>query len=292
MEILEEIAEHGISYVHMKGYEWFDKNLIPSIKHAEKSLSDKNELLADCWYVIGDIYDFNNAPLKAIESYAKSVQFDPKMASAYREIANMQERIGEYSIALENIQKAIQLEPDDENAKNDLIDIEESFKKNAEPLFIKGDIVWITNELLAEQKFEKVVNKLEKTEKLEEYKILARAYGALNELDKYLIIWQKIADAKSDEFEIEYADWFYMPSTIYESEQVWRILKRINNRIKSSIFVYHESLDENYSDSLDAEQQRSLICDFHIFDITKDQVKLEKLRDKYPKWEDIKPNKC
>jgi tetratricopeptide (TPR) repeat protein len=146
IEFITEISENGVSFAHGKGFEFFRDVLLPNIEKAKKI--NRKELLADCWYIIGDVYDFNDAPLKAIESYRKAIVFDPNFSSAYREIGNMQEKIGDYSNAIKNIEKAILIEPTDQNLVADLKEAKNSLKNNEKPLYRKDSLNWKLSELL------------------------------------------------------------------------------------------------------------------------------------------------
>ncbi|WBX75329.1 hypothetical protein PG911_11745 [Tenacibaculum ovolyticum] len=282
---VNKISENGVSYAHGKGFEFFQETLLPNIKKAEKSITNKNTL-ADCWYVIGDIYDFNDSPLKAIESYKKAISFDPKIASAYREIGNMQERIGKYSNAILSIKKALEIEPTDDNTILDLKNAEDSLKKNEKPLYKSSELNWKLSELLANQRFNEVIKLAKNSTNNSVLKKLACAYGGLRQVENYLNVWNQILSSKSD-IEIEYSDWFFMPNNIYESEHIWLVFKKMNSKIISSIFIQSDSLNENYKNLKDF-QKRELMCDYQIYDNTENKVELNKLSLKYPKWEEVK----
>ena len=66
--------QRGISWIHSRGYEWFTKRYLTSIKNLEqppKKNSDDKFLLSDAYYCVGDVHDFNDAPLTAIKAYKK-----------------------------------------------------------------------------------------------------------------------------------------------------------------------------------------------------------------------------
>ncbi|MDX6748139.1 hypothetical protein SHK09_15180 [Polaribacter sp. PL03] len=286
IKFITEISENGVSFSHGKGFEFFRDTLLPNIENAEKIA--KKELLADCWYIIGDIYDFNDAPLKAIESYRKAIEFDPNFSSAYREIGNMQERIGDYSNAIKNIEKAILLEPTDENLITELKEVKKSLQINEKPLYRKDSLNWKLSELLANKKFDEVIELTKNSIDINELKRKANAYACLGDNEKYLKLWKIIEQSKT-EIEIEYSDWFYMPDQVYESDQIWIIFKQMNSRIKSSIFIQSESLYANYKELSDINR-RELMCDYQIYDNTENKDGINQMRLKYPNWEELKTN--
>jgi len=163
--------------------------------------------------------------------------------------------------------------------------IQKSFEENEEPLYKKSDENWKISELLANENFEKVIEKTNNSNQVIKLKYLARAYGGLGLDDNYIETWRKIEALDSD-IEIEYADWFYMTDKSYESEHIWSIFKQLNNRIKSSIFIQSDSLNKNYSD-LTESKKRELMCDYQIYDNTNNQNELKKLSIQYPKWIEV-----
>ncbi|MBN2890790.1 MAG: tetratricopeptide repeat protein [Bacteroidales bacterium] len=285
IDFLSEVTEYGVSFAHGNGNEWCKSVLFPAIEKAEDELKEYNELLAECMYLVGDIYDFNDAPLHAIEAYEKAIKFNPYFSDAFREMANMYERLGKYDKALENIKKAIKLDPKDEDAQMDLENIEQSISQNEEPMYVKGDMIWEMNEMLADSKFDEIIEKINDSDGVEELKILARVYGAQKKSSDYLKTWQQIATNEED-YELNYADWFFMPEEVYNSEKIWQLFKTIKDT-EDSVFIEHQSLSENYSELLNPQQIRELICDFQIYINTNNTKELQKLKEKYTEWEEL-----
>jgi len=167
-------------------------------------------------------------------------------------------------------------------------DAENSLKNNVKPLYTQENFIWKLSELLASQNFEEVVRLTEKSTEANELKKRASAFGGLGMNEKYIAIWDKIEKLNS-ELELEYYDWFYMPNKVYESDQIWRIFKRMNDQIKPSVFIQSDSLKENYQE-LTEYDRRKLMCDYQIYYNTGDQEGLNNLKMKYPDWEEIKTN--
>ena len=280
-KFLSEIMNNGIAKTYDKGNEWFCNEFIPAIKQAEKISILNKELLSDLWYFVGDIHDFNEAPLKAIEAYQKSIFFDNENAASYREIANRLISFGNYDEALININKSLELNPTEQCAIQDKKDI--VFYKDSIALYNENDIVFKMRELLANQEFDNVTITFANSTEIEELKILARAYGGLGLTNEYLVTWNKIA-LLNLRFEIEYPDWFYMPKKVNESKEIWLIFKAINIYIEKSVFVYSDGLLENYKDTYSHYELRALMCDFKIYSIENNLQKLKLLKEKYPLW--------
>ncbi len=155
-KLLTKVCKKGIAWTHNQGYNWYSTRLLPAVLDAVNDDIISKELLSDTWYIIGDIHDFNDAPLKAIESYKNAIKFDPKIASAYREIASMLERIGKFKTALKYINMSLNIDPTENYAIHEKVSILNDIKFKNPSLYKDGDILWGMNEHLANQKFEYV----------------------------------------------------------------------------------------------------------------------------------------
>lgn len=285
---LVEVEEDGIALLHSRGYQWFKSEFLPYLNLGETLLPDDLELLADCWYIIGDVYDFNGTPLKAIESYKKALEYDDDVDGAYREIANMYEQIGQYTQALEYINVAIEKMPDEEELMDERAAIQDSINYTVEPHFTQENKAWTFAEELAEGKSEAVITSITALENPEiaVLQCLAKAYGMEQKEEEYINSWERILNTEGS-LTLNYADWFYMPLAIYNSEKIWLLLKELSPRVEEAIFIEFDSLNEHYAETLSQAEELNLICDFHIHRITENQTAMEDLAAKYPLWEEV-----
>lgn len=60
---------------------------------------------------LGDMYDRQKNPDKAIEEFKKAIEINPRYAEAYHNLANTYQRNGQIDLAIENYQKAIEFSP-------------------------------------------------------------------------------------------------------------------------------------------------------------------------------------
>ncbi len=287
-DLLTKIEKEGILNLYSKGYTWVKSNFLPYLELGDTLLTDEGELLADCWYLMGDIHDFNNAPLKAIECYKKAIECDAEIEGAYREIAHMYELIGRYTEALEYINIALEKVPDDEMMMDDKAAIQDSINYSTEPYLTENNQAWKWCEQLAQDDFEAVIKAVTAMENPEVTALLclARAYGAKENLKKYREVWEQIAATKQH-FELEYADWFYMPSSIYEGAEIWQLFKKISPQIDEADFVYFDSFVDNYESQLSDNQRLNVIFDFQIYKATANYEAIKALRKQYPLWQEL-----
>lgn len=73
-------------------------------------------------YYLAVVYERRGLMKKAIDNYKKAVDIDPK-AIVYERIASCYENIGEYDLAISNLDKALQLEPNNLRAKATKADV-------------------------------------------------------------------------------------------------------------------------------------------------------------------------
>jgi tetratricopeptide (TPR) repeat protein len=285
---LKKVSKEGVGWTHNNGFEWIKNTLIPHLEFAQQFLNHEKYLIADCFYVLGDVHDFNNAPKAAIKAYAKAIQYDHQFAAAYREMANMYSRIGNYEKATELISIAIHLEPDDKYALLDQEDIHQALEESKEPLYKESDKIWQCNELLANFQPQESLSLLQTTESVEYCKTSAQCYGALLDTQHYLKEWEKISQ-KNCEIEFKYADWFYMPETVFDSPEIWAIFLSISEKIKPSVFLSFDSLyqSELYK-NLNSNEQYKLLIEFNIYRTESNKEKLTQLYKTYPCWHDLK----
>lgn len=287
-EILNDIEAEGIAALHSEGYAWVKENFTPYLLLAEDLLPEESELLADCWYLMGDLHDFNAAPLKAIEAYQKAIEIDEEIEGAYRELASMYEQVGNYPEALKYINLALEKLPDEEELMDEKQMIQDSINYTTEPHLTENNLVWKLSEKIANGSFDAVIEAVSQIKEPEVALLLslARAYGAKNEEALYMQTWQKILDSKED-LELHYADWFYMPISIYTDEKIWKLIKELAPQVELATFIYFDSLYEFYGEELSEGELLSLICDFQIHLANSDISSVEVLAKKYPKWEEV-----
>jgi len=285
---LVEVEEDGIALLHSRGYQWFKSEFLPYLNLGDTLLPNELELLADCWYITGDVHDFNGTPLKAIESYKKALEYDDEVDGAYREIANMYEQIGQYTEALEYINIAIEKMPEEEELMDERAAIQDSINYTTEPYLTEGNKAWTLAEELGEGKSEAVIASVTAMENPEVavLQCLAKAYGMETQEEEYMNTWNRILTTEGT-LTLNYADWFYMPRAIYNSEKIWKLIKELSPRVEEAVFVEFDSLNEHYAETLSQEEELNLICDFHIYRLTENEAEMEKFAAKYPLWEEV-----
>lgn len=287
-KILKETDEGCVRWAHGNGFEWLRDIFSPAIEFAQNTFVDEERLIANCFYVLGDIYDFNGAPLAAINAYAKAIHYDNQFAAAYREMAGMYQGMGDYEKALQFIEIAVTLNPEERNALSDRKFIIEDLAQRPEPLYKKSDVIWQCNELLADFSCQQALSGLSNSMDIDSCKARARCYGALADNPHYLKEWDKLSESGL-EVEFEYSDWFYMPEQIFDTPEVWHILLSMYQRIKPNVFVSLDSLyeSERYR-NLERKEQYKLNIEFNIYRTEKNLDGLVSLLELYPNCLELK----
>lgn len=284
-KIIKKVAKKGVAWTHGKGYHWFNDKLLPIISN-NIEIIDK-QLLSDFWYVIGDVYDLNSSPQIAIKAYKKSIKYDPDHGEAFRELANMYQNIGDIKMAFKYINKALELIPNDEHSKIDKELITDEIDDPDYPYYSQDLLELQCNELLAENSYTLVLEKLKHKRRINYRKLKARAYGANKELKSYLHEWLLIVK-HNETVEFEYADWFYMPDEIYYSNQFWEILYEKKGIELKGFLPNFSSLYKNYKTSIDTKEMKQLVILSIILKNSNNEVALSQLSKKFPKWKELK----
>lgn len=285
---LEQAENEGIATLYSKGYQWFKSQYLPLLNLADTLLPNNVELIADCWYLVGDIYDFNRAPNKAIEGYKKALEYDDEVDGAYREIAHMYEQTGHYQEALQYINLALERMPDDEELMDAKASIQDSINYTVEPYLTENNQLWKFSEQLANGEIEQVIEAINGIAAPEKnvLQCLAQAHGAKEELNLYMETWERIKVAKGA-LELNYADWFYMPLSIYNQSKIWDLIKSLSPQIKLMDCIDFDSLNEHYGEQLSMAEEAALICNFHRYRVGNDKTAIKELAAKFPLWEEV-----
>lgn len=298
-QFLQQHEEAGIAALHAQGYQWFKSEWMPRIRLADELLANQTELLADCWYLVGDVYDFNGAPLQAIQAYQQCLAYDENVDGAYRELAYHYELTGQYAEALTHVQKALGRLPetveDEEVAetleilREELLDlqgsIQDSLNYTVEPYLTSNNQAWVLSEQLAREEFKAVVTTVTALEAPNSSLLqrLAQAYAALGNIPAYQATWQQIAQ-QNDALEIGYADWFYLPTEVATQVDFWTCIKQVAPRVSELEINQHSSLEEVYGERLTAAELTTLVAQYHQYHCTQDQAGINNLQHQYPEW--------
>jgi tetratricopeptide (TPR) repeat protein len=285
-EMLHFVSDKGVSLTHSQGYFWFWRKFMPALDKAMTSGAVSHELIADCYYVAGDVHDFNEAPKTAIHCYEQALEFDPEMGAAHREIALMLGRMGKYKKALVHSDKALALNPEDKYA---LGDRDEYVRENrlSPPLYKKGDCVWAAYEHLAKGNPRAAIKALNTTKGINAKRAMIHCYGALEKTQDYLGAWKDFA-ASVKELEFTYADWFFMEGDVYAEPDLWEILFSSKVEFKG-VFTVFDGLDESerYC-SLSTHDKIRLRLEYYVYAQSGDFDGLRRLNKRYPEWVELR----
>ena len=210
IDFLHQYCQEGSEAVLKKGYRWFNTILTPNLKQFSEQHNEESELLGEAWLITGEVHELILAPNQAITCYIIAKHYSPFSSDIYRWLALVQESLGQYLEAINNIEKSLKYTNDGEALMEDRQRIQDCMVYDKVPDFIEGNLVWKYNEYLAEGKFDKIVknSKKQQTTDIELLKCFYRAYGGLQDKDSGEKVWQKIlaleADAILDEVDLFY----------------------------------------------------------------------------------------
>lgn len=298
-QFLRREEEKGIVALHAKGYAWYRSEWMPRLRLAEELLPNQTGLLADCWYLVGDLCDFNGAPLQAIQAYQQALSYDEDVDGAYRELAYLYELTGQYPEALEQVKEALErlpdaadcsIEPEElDEIREDLLDLQASIQDSinyaVEPYLTPQNEVWQLSELLAQEAFKAVIQQVEATEDPSSALLqrLAQAQGALGEAVAYQATWARIAQ-QNDGIELGYADWFYLPEAVTQQPAFWQQLEQLAPRVELLELTGQDSLEAAYGDAYGVTTLTKAIAQYYYYQSTNDRDGLSRLKAAFPKW--------
>lgn len=290
----------GIGWLYCRGYHWVSTRLSSSIALLESNVRSKADRtsLSDAYYLLGDIHDFNDSPLAAIEAYKRSIAFDPVHAESWRELACRCAEVGENQLAREAIAESLRLDNSDQCALSDWEDIQELSSGPAEPqeflLFRVGDVLWDCRELLSNGHVYLALERLHKRRSISARLLRLRALGMLSDTKKIIEEWEEIARSNG-RLRITMADWYYMPEEIYDSAVVWETLKKLGTQWIETI-EEHKSLQRiiipRWDGTAESERRirkqqircKDLKVELHLARTSGDLQTISELCSRYPKW--------
>ena len=285
--LLEELSEEGILEVHARGYEFLRDELIPALEVADDGSIEQAELVSDGWYLVGDIHDFNDAPLAAIAAYERSAKADPDSAAPHREMAGAFSRLGRHAEALNAIHQAMDLDPAVPHGLSDLEDIQNAADGKGPSEHVGGDPMWESAESLAGFDPKAALKLVAELATLEGIQMRSRCHGALDQASKFLDAWNEIAEMDGP-IELGYADWFYMPDEAIDDLRFWRLLLSVHDRMEPGVFLHPPEEVRNSHRSLTGPESEKLYMEYSIERLDGNIDGLKAILRKYPEWSEIK----
>ena len=210
LSFLTQYCQDGSEAAFQKGYQWFYQTLSPAIQQASEQLSEEVKLLSEVWLITGEVHELLQAPKQAITCYELAIYFNPYATDNYRWLALVQEQIGQYVAALENIELALKYTHEGEDLMEDRQRIQDCMVYDKIPDYKEGDLLWELTELLAAGSFEQVIKQIESqgNKDVELLRCLYRAYGGLQQKADVQAIRQMMIDLEM-EVELGEVDEFY-----------------------------------------------------------------------------------
>lgn len=215
IDFLAHYSGNEPSFVIEKGYHWFNQILLPTLTKANKLLLPENELLLDSYLLTGEIYELIFAPKKALSFYKKALKIAPNSFMAHQWMSALQEELGDYLTAMNHIESAIQLAPEEESFMWDRQRIQDCIVYDKDADISMKQPLYKYGQLLARLQFDTIIQALSNplTTDFDELRCLAAAYAGRNKLDDYLTIIEKIQAIETD-WDPEDFDSFYRPEGI------------------------------------------------------------------------------
>ena len=292
---LKWYVQRGISRLEGMGYRWFVGTWIPRVQRLEAASTGTEDafLLSDCYYLIGDVHDFHDAPKAAMRAYKKSFSLDASHVETLRELGTCSDRIGKYDDAIRYFRRYLRARPGDESIQGDLVTSEIDKRFSSSPLYRAGDALWDARELLAKDRPDRALSLLRRKRRVKARKLRAAAHGALGCGDGVLSEWRGIARS-SGPIEMEYTDWFYLPDTIWDLQEFWQLLAGCRGRFTYGIWFMHDDLptlqspsDGRSTPKVTPAQSRARIklhIEYHLARTGHDGDLARSLARRYPAW--------
>jgi hypothetical protein len=231
--VRKKVRDTGpVSLLIARGYPWLVRSYLSALEEVASTArtEEQRRLAADALYTLGDLHDFNGAPLAAIEAYRRSVAINPQAGGAWRELGSMLANVGKTAEARRALRRALRCDPSDTYARDDLEAL-----KDTPPLYRQGDACWEANELLARHQPEAALARLRGLRSVRARLVRLRAMGALGQEEPALQGWQDLARSRGP-IMLDWGDWFFLPPRLYENPAFWSSLDAVADRLVPGVF--------------------------------------------------------
>lgn len=269
-----------VTDVYFRGQQWSQRTFLPALRVLERSSRQTDRLVAGTgYYVLGDVHDFNHAPRAAIAAYRHSARLCPANAAAWREIGEICEEMGQHERAIRTLRKSIRIDSTEMWAVAALGALEDG--PVSKPRYHVGDAFWLSSEFLAASRHSQAIAVLagKRSSRADRYR--ARVYGAVEDANRVLGLWERIAKQKG-KLEIEAADWFFLPKAVWDSQDYWRTLWKIACRVKDwNVLKGHESLCDA---GIGNQERFECYLRYHLARTEHDHAAASELSKRYPQW--------
>lgn len=296
-KIVRQAQRKGLEWIEEQGYAWFVENLLPAVRSLSPGARSRKDrhVAANAHSLLGDVYDLCfNAPRAALRAYRHCVKLNSNHAWAWGEIGSMLDDVGEYARAKNAYLRALRLNPSGSLIPAHLGRIERDIASPSKPLYVAGDPLWQSAELIAQHKPRKALALLKNKRSVRARQCRARALGALGDSKGVIREWLAISRA-TGQVELERPDWYMLPEDTWESPEFWKAMAEIRDRLDFSYVLRHESLWEvipsppKHRPSSKANLHRCSrrfhwVARYHLARTRRDVGGLEALCKKYPKW--------
>lgn len=257
LDELDKLTDGPVGALFSHGYLWFRDAFLPAVSTLEAESTPDIGLLICCYFCIGDIHSINNAPKAALHSYQKALKLDPDNEDAHREIAECAFDLGNEPMPRHHVKQAIRLAPHDSSLHeaSELYKDTEYYAPDAR-FFQEGDPVWAAHEHLANLSPERGLSVLESFTSDQADRARLRCLGALQDTDGYIKVLSA-ALAGTRKWEFEQADWFYLPHGLIDEAVLWETFLS-SDRDFSGIFFFPDEHDPSDTRSV-SEQIREIM---------------------------------
>ena len=225
--------------------------LLPALGVLDDARASRRDrkLLGTGYAFLGDVHDFNEAPLAAARAYRAAVRCDPDDGWSWRELGQMLTNVARYRAALRALRRAEPFLGDDTSLRWYVTEAEERLRDGDAPWYRNGGQemkpapCWDAAELLARNRPKAALRLLAGRRHPYLRKVRARCFGALGRTEEFLEEWRGLARTKGA-VELECADWFHLPEGATDGSGWWRALWPLRHRFVHGWSTMHDALFE------------------------------------------------
>lgn len=280
----------------LHGYRWVTLTFLPALRALSSSRASPNRqlLLAKSYSLLGDIYFvFGVAPCAALGAYRRALRLDSKNEELLRDIGDMLFILGRYEASWKVEDRLSCLHATLGAQASEAIPICTDRRKPSHPLCMKENLFWLASEHLARCQPRAALRRLENKRGVRACRLRMMAFGAMEDAEAAMRECHRVEKMRGS-IEWSSADWFFLPSALWNEPDFWRTMLRMTPRFTNVSLDSPRSEIQGPPELLDragktnwAEIHR-LAFEFHLACALGDTCKLQSLSRAFPLWPDCR----
>lgn len=291
--VLSTCCINGLAWTELHGFRWVSSTFIPAIKNLDCTATSRKKklLLARSYHLLGDLYFVHDAPIASLRAYMRALRLNLKDAGLLQDIADVLFMLGRYRESWKYEERVRRIEASLHKGDSQVLTDSDRCISHRHPLFAKGDPLWLACERLACGQPRAALRLLKGERGMRSRRLRMMASGATEDVGTVMQDCLRMAKL-SGVLEWTSADWFFLPSTLWEEPEFWKMMLVMSSRFVNLGLNSPTSETQGPPELLASASKASwprihnIAIRFHLARTLADEPTLRSLSQQFPQWQD------